>query len=152
MIEIKQITVGEFFNHYSYEELKAEYSEECRIHGMPIPKPDYDLYKIMENAGYMSVYGAFDGTDMVGFTCFLVSPNPHYSVLIGTIESIFVLKEHRKSKAGLDLLRTVKAVAVDKNVHGIFISAPASGVFSRVLQGMGLPKTNDIYFMEVASE
>ena len=146
MSDIRKISVADFFNHPSSADLLSSYGEECRISGMPRINPDRSVYDLMEKSGLVSIFGAFDGDNMDGFLVLLVSKNPHYSQLIGTIESIYVAKDKRKGGAGLELINKSKSVSKELGAVGIFISAPTHGVFGKVLEGLGAKNTNNVYF------
>jgi GNAT superfamily N-acetyltransferase len=144
--DVRQITVDEFFSHPSSDALLKEYGEECALVGMPKPNPNIEVYKQLEQSGLFKLFGAFNGDDMDGFLVFLISQNPHYSAVIGTIESIFTTKEARKSGAGTRLINTAKNLGKEYGAVGLFISAPAAGVFSKVLSGLGAKLTNNVFF------
>lgn len=143
---IKKITVNEFFADPLSSKILKEYGEECCICGMPEPNPNRETYRLMESGGFMHVWGAFDGGELVGCLVLLLAENPHYSSIIGTIESIFVEKDRRAGGAGKLLLNKAKSFSKDNGATGVFISAPASGVFSKVLKGSGVKHTNDVFF------
>ena len=152
MNDIKKITINQFFEHDDSSALMTEYADECRTCGMPEIDPDIDMYNAMENAGLLSIYGAFDGERLCGFMVLLVTRVPHYSKFIGTIESIFVAKDDRAGGHGMALLNHAKQLIKESEAVGLFVSAPAVGVFDKVLQGLDGKHTNNIYFWEMPNE
>jgi GNAT superfamily N-acetyltransferase len=146
-VEIKQCTVDEFFAHPGASALLAEYAAESAIAGMPTPNPNAERYAVLVQAGAAVPLVAFDGDDMLGFLVLLVALNPHYSAVIGVVESIFVASARRKTGAGLRLLREAENLAQSRGAVGFLVSAPLGGRFAEVLEAHGAYReTNRIFF------
>ena len=145
--QIQKMTVHEFFCSPNSKYLLNEYAGECAIAGMPTPKPDMALYTQMERHGAFHVLGALNNEyQLIGFASLLISPNPHYSAIIATVESIFVAQEHRASGAGIALIREAKQVSIDAGATGLFSSAPTGGSLDKVYAKMDCHCTNKVYF------
>jgi hypothetical protein len=72
---------------------------------------------------------------------------PHYGVLTGTVESLFVAMEHRECGAGIALLRAAKTLARDLGAAAMFVSSPAEGRLAKVLSASGYRETNRIFMV-----
>lgn len=150
-MDIKLLSVDEFFDRPEADILLSEYAVECGISGLPTPKPDVALYRMIEAAGAMKIYAAFDDDGMTGFINLLVTRNPHYSAVLGTIESIFVLKGKRSNGGvGLALLRKARKEAQALGAVGLLVSAPAGSSFEAVMNKMDAKKTNEVFFWSFA--
>jgi GNAT superfamily N-acetyltransferase len=145
--EVRKITVHEFFYNPNTESLLSAYADECAIAGMPMPKPDFDLYAQMEKVGAYHAFAVLnDDFKMVGFAGLLISQNPHYSALIGTVESLFIAKEQRSGGLGLEMIRALKKFADDKGAVGLFSSAPSNSTLESVYDRLDCRCTNKVYF------
>jgi GNAT superfamily N-acetyltransferase len=71
---------------------------------------------------------------------------PHYSVRIAVGESFFVSAEHRKTGAGLKLLKAAEDYAKEINSSGLLISAPLGGNLAEILPHVGYVETNRVFF------
>lgn len=150
-MEIRHFTVDDFFGHQGLSALLAEYAAESSIAGMPSPKPNVDIYRRLEASGAALCLGAVEGDELVGFLTLLVSLNPHYSAVIGVAESLFVAGAHRKSGAGLRLLREAEAVSKACGAVGFLVSAPYGGRLAEVLEASrSYRETNRIFFKALA--
>ena len=147
MITIELIPHSKLEADADFQALVAEYSEECSIAGMPETNRDYEQYERFEQAGFSRMFAAYNDEKLVGFLVLLVSPNPHYGCKIGTIESIFVGAEYRKSGAGLKLLKAAEDTAKGMGAVGIFVSAPAGSQLADVMSKMSpYTETNRVFF------
>ena len=142
MAEIRPCTVDDILG----SGLIPEYAYECRIAGLPAPDPDRKTYRAMESTGFIKLFGAYIGDVMVGFASVMVNSLPHYSRPVAVTESIFVSSTHRKSGAGLKLLRQAEQYAKNMGAVGILVSAPAGGKFAAVLERTAYRHTNQVYF------
>lgn len=145
-VEICQCGFEALANDPHFAALTAEYASESALGGMPKPAAHFDTYKRLEASGAMRVLCAFQGQTLVGFIILLVALNPHYSVLLATTESFFVAEAHRKTGAGLKLLRTAEEIAAELGAAGFLISAPTGGRLERLLPHTGFHETNRVFF------
>ena len=126
--------------------LVAEYAHECHIAGMPPCDYQGDIYRAMEKTGMVRLIGAYlDGT-LVGFCNLLVSRLPHYGKVVGTAESLFVAKAHRRTGAGIGLIRTAERTCAEAGAVAMLMSAPASGSMERLMPHLGYRHTNTVFF------
>lgn len=149
-IEIRRITVAEFFAAPNCDELLAEYAAESATEGLPHPLPHRDLYDAMERSGMFHLIGAYRDDELIGFLVLLISVNPHYSVVIGVTESYFVASTQRKSGAGLALLHEAEIVARGCGAVGCLVSAPSNGRLADVLPRIGYRETNRVFFRDLS--
>lgn len=145
-VTLSQISISEFFDDPSAEALLAEYADECALAGLPPPVPHRDIYLALERAGVVSMFGARVDGVLVGFIVLLTSMNPHYSVVLGAVESFFVAAAHRKSGAGVKLLREARRAAKDRGAVGLLVSAPFGGKLAAVLKrSKRFDLTNEVF-------
>ncbi len=147
MIVVKRVSADEFLARPEVPALIAEYANESSIGGLPAPAPNADLYRAMYASGTMHPLVAFDGEVMVGFAVLIVYRNPHYGVLMGVLESLFVGGEYRSGGAGLQLLKVAETFAAGVGAVGIFVSAPDESRLAQVMDAKrSYTLTNRAYF------
>lgn len=146
MVDIRHCTIAEIEQAANIAELLAEYAEESSISGLPHPSAQMGMYHIMEEAGALDTFGAFQDSLLVGFVSVLTYIMPHYGASASTTESYFVAKAYRKTGAGTILLRAAERHAQERGSSGLLVSAPHGGRLSRVLPLDGYRQTNDVFF------
>lgn len=140
--------MAEVEGNAAFPSLAAEYAAECAIHGLPAPIEKLATYRVIENTGLFHAYGAFLGDEVIGFIAVLTPVIPHYGVAITVAESFFVAQRHRKSGAGIKLLRRAEQHARDIKSPGLLISAPSGGQLAKVVPRLGYRETNRVFFRE----
>ena len=119
---------------------------------MPAYRIHVPTYEMLEDAGALAVFSADYQGEMIGFITILSNLMPHYSAKLSTIESFFVLHEHRRRGAGLGLLRVAERYAAELGSHGLFVSAPSNGQLAKVLPKFGYEQTNRTFFRKFEHE
>lgn len=151
MLQIKPLTISEFFADPATPGLLAEYAAECRLEGLPEPEPHQAIYLALERAGAVALFGAYGShkgaeNGLVGFVVVLVSMNPHYSQVLGAVESFFVAAEHRPSGAGLKLLERAEREAKYRGAIALLVSAPFGSKLAHVLwKKPAYDMTNEVF-------
>ena len=122
-LEIRQTTVAQLSSEPNFDEILAEYGAERELDGLPSPKADLDMYKKLEEIGGLQVFSAYFEGILIGFVNVLVSKNPHYGLDFAYTESFFVLKNHRKTGAGIELRKSAEKYAILKKCPALIVSA-----------------------------
>ncbi len=146
MISIRPITIAALEAAPNIWELLAEYGAESAIDGMPDPAVKVEAYRQLEAGGLLHAIAAHKEGELIGFITVLKAPLPHYSALVAVTESFFVAKAHRKTGAGLRLLRAAEKKARELGSPGLLVSAPFEGDLFYVLPRVGYAETNRIFF------
>lgn len=145
-VEIRPTTVAELEAlPYIYDFLD-EYAAESAVKGLPHPSAKAESYKNLEATGIFHIFGAFTSGELIGYITVLVSVLMHFDQMVATTESFFVRKAHRKTGAGLKLLRTAEKFAREQNSPGLLISAPLYGDLCELLPLVGYAPTSCIFF------
>jgi len=143
---IKKCTVSELETAPNFGALLDEYANECGAKGMPHPKANIEMYRVMESRGMIRVFAALVEGRLIGFVVVFTYVLPHYSEYISSTESIFVSSAERHTGAGLKLLRVAEQAARDTNSRGLLVSAPAGSDFAKVLELTDYKETNRAFF------
>lgn len=149
---IKKCTFDEIINHPNFETLASEYENEAKSTFMPPVKLTVDLYRNMEKLGILDVFGVFDEETLIGFAFILFTIIPHYSLKFTISDSLFIAKTHRKTGAGLKLIKAIEEDAKIDISPGILISAPSSGPLAELLPNIGYTEINRIFFKRMTNE
>jgi GNAT superfamily N-acetyltransferase len=149
-MEIVRSRVADVMDAPAFQKLAAEYEAEALIDGMPAPAARFEAYEALETAGMLHVFAATVEGGLVGFISVLVASLPRYGRPIAVSESFFVAKEHRKTGAGLRLLKAAENEARARGCPGLLVSAPADGTLSQVLPRVGFRESSRIFFKRLA--
>ena len=130
---IKQCTISEIESAPNIDYFLAEYAKESVSKDAPPHAAQMEMYKQMESAGALHTVGAFLDDLLIGVVNILKPVLPHYGVQVTFTESLFVLKEHRKTGAGLKLIAVAKNHAKEINAPILLISAPVGSDLAEIL-------------------
>ena len=148
---IQETTVEAIEQAPNLREILDAYASESSISGMPPYDAQMANYKQLEAAGILHVFAAYAGDRLIGLLVLIVSFLPHYNAKVATTESFFVDRAHRKTGAGMALLRTAEARAAELGAVGLFISAPRDGRLAKVMQAMpSYTETSRVFFRSLA--
>lgn len=114
-----------------------EYAAEAHSLELPSPSAQWNYYLQLEEIGNLFAIGCFDGDDLIGFAGVLVSTLPHHGKTIAITESLFVAGAHRKSGAGLSLIRASESLAKEKGSSCLLVNAPTGGLLEKVMPRIG---------------
>ena len=149
---IRPVKVADVEAAANLPDLLAAYAEECAIEGMPPPHAKLPMYRALEAVGAIQVVAGFADSQLAGFVIVISTELPHYGTVVSSTESFFVGKAWRKSGLGLALLKAAEAIALERGSPGLLVSAPAGGVLSRVLPGVGYAMSNQVFFKRLVHE
>ena len=127
--------------------LVAHYQELSNNIDIPL-NPDYDKYKKLYEAGCLVIVTARSGGLLVGYTCFLISPNMHYKTSLQAYQdAMFVRQDKRKTMlgAGIALLRESEKVLKARGVQLIQHHVKVYKDFSPMLERLGYSFVEKIY-------
>ncbi len=150
MLETRLTTVSELEVAPNFGALLEEYAAESSIYGLPHPKANIAMYKVMENSGMLKSFGAWVDGDLVGFITVLTVILPHYSEYVSVTESFFVSAQDRATGAGMRLLRCAENAAIVLKAKGLLVSAPMGSTLAQVLELTSYRETNRVFFKAVA--
>ena len=149
---VRQISIADLFAAPNLDALLAEYYAESAIAGLHDQARGVNVgaYTQLEAAGLLFALGAFADGSLVGALILLVAELPHYGIPVATTESFFVSSDHRKSGAGLALLRMAERVACEAGAKGLLVSAPIHGRLAEVLERSDYQESNRVFFRSLA--
>lgn len=108
---------------------------------MPL-NPNWDMYKEADKNGQLVWLIARDCGQIVGYSLFLISPNPHYKDFITAIEDIFyVVPDKRGSKIAVNLIKRSEKILKSRHVSVITHHAKFTNTFAQFLEKFGYKQT-----------
>ena len=127
-------------------ELFKHYASESKSDLLPPIVVDNTRYLALEQAGALHCIGVFDKeATLVGFTISLLHTLPHYSKPAFTMESFFVLEEHRSKGTGKTLMDATTELAKEHECCVMFMSAPLDSRLNLVAKSFGYTATHTDY-------
>ena len=145
--EIRSVTVADVMDSPRFEQMIAEYADECANPGMGVPKPNRLQYEAMANAGVFHVLGAYKGEELVGFMTYLLTPLAHFSKCAASTESLFLDPKYRHGLLGVRLIKTAFKQAKSLGAMGLYVCAPAGSQLEKLARAMNLKHTNTVFFL-----
>lgn len=149
MLTIARSSITAIAGAREFAALAAEYAAEAAINGLPPPAAKMETYRQLEAAGILQAFSAIEGGALIGFITLLAPVLPHYGVAVAVSESFFVARAHRKTGAGLRLLRAAEDAARALGSPGLLVSAPFGGRLFEILPRRGYVETNRVFFKKV---
>lgn len=149
MLTVEKIAIAGLFGAPEFPALLAEYALLATIDGMPAPAPQLATYQHLEDLGILHTFSAVSDGVLVGFIVLMASPLPKYPVVTVTTESFFVAAAHRKTGAGLKLLRAAEQFARHVGSPVVIVSAPSEGDLVNVLPRVGYRENSRIFYKRV---
>lgn len=145
-VTLKRCALDELTAAPNWTAMLDEYSTESAIDGLGSQDMQGETYKVIERAGLLHIVGAYLGAELIGFIGVLCSVLPHYGKKVGISESYFVAAAHRKTGAGLMLLKEAEKIAGEEGALGFLLSAPLGGRLASVLPAKGYAQTNEVFY------
>ena len=148
--EVREISVDALIADPQWPTIAREYEAECGTSDMVQCNVNWDMYRSIESCGQLKAFGAFVNGTLVGY-CFLVMVmHPKYSSLIGTTESIYVLREYRTAGVGLRLFRFVERMAHDLGAVAMLCSSGAESSMSKLMPALKYKHISNVFFKRFA--
>lgn len=130
-------------------QLLKEYAKDSKSSLAPNIKPSIEIYNNLENLGMLNCIALMSDKTMVGFIVLLTSMMPHYSEPATLVESIFILKEHRKFGTGKELIARAEKLVKDKGIKLMFLSAANGSRLEKATRFFGFKKTHATYIKRI---
>lgn len=122
-MEVKDVPVRAIYSSPEFEQIVREYSEESGNPDLGCGCPALDFYERMEGSGALRCAAAYEGDRIIGFVIVVTTLYPHFGKLVGTVESIWLSREHRAGGAGIRLIRKAQDMAREMGAVGIYFGA-----------------------------
>ena len=144
-------TVADIEASPKFVALALEHAREHQVEGMPPSVPDWPSYQCLEQAGLLYSWSATLEGSVIGYISIVVSVHPRCGVPLATTEGWFVVKEHRKTGAGLKLFKLAEAKSLELTGRNPLVGAPMDSDLSRAMVGLGYHEISRVLFKPVAA-
>jgi len=107
MISFRTGTIDEVLHDDNLRALlELHYAELTRNKEIAKLAPDWIRYRTLEDNGYLLTLLAFEGTALIGYSVFILSPHLHYMELkVALNDVMFLHPAHRLGYTGVRLIR-----------------------------------------------
>lgn len=142
IIEVKIDEVLPYLSH-----MFIEHREEVTTNKeLMILNPDMDTYYALEEQGRLIVLCVYKEGEVIGYSVNMIQPHLHYKDLVySSNDLLFVSKEYRNSKVGLQLIKDTEAVCKAKGSQFHLWHAKENTTLAELLPRMGY-SIQDIMF------
>ncbi len=149
MHELRPITVADM-QAQAAALLRAHWEEVAKRRDLMVLAPDWPRYEQMEANGALVAVGAYANGELVGYSLTLVGPHLHYvGLTVAQNDVLFVAKEHRHGRIGLDLIRKTEELAKDRGARLVSWHAKEGTALAALLPRLGYGVHEIIFAREV---
>lgn len=149
MYEIRKATASEMLSHAG--ELFAAHWDEIALNKQVMAlKPDGERYLAMEANGGLLILAAYQGDELVGYSVNFIMRHLHYADLnLASNDLLFVTKEHRKSRIGLQLIKATEQAAKEQGARLMLWHAKPNTALVELMPRMGYGVQDIIFSKEL---
>lgn len=146
MLDVRPCTIAEVFGSPEFLPLIEEYAAECAVLDLPHPRAQMASYEQLEVMGNLTAFGAWLDGALIGFIGVMLPKLLHYDETVAVSQSFFVGAAHRRTGAGLRLLKLAEGFSKEKKTPGFLVSAPLFSDLSDLLPQVGYTPCSAIFF------
>jgi predicted GNAT superfamily acetyltransferase len=149
MYEIRKATASEMLSHAG--ELFAAHWDEIALNKQVMElKPDSERYLAMEATGGLLILAAYHDDELVGYSVNFVMRHLHYADLnLASNDLLFVAKDHRKSRLGLQLIKATEQAAKEQGARLMLWHAKPNTALVELMPRMGYGVQDIIFSKEL---
>lgn len=149
MAAIRPATVTEVFEFG--EGLFREHWEEIALSKhLMVLNPSRERYLMMEAAGQILILAAWENDVMVGYSATFIERAMHYDDLLMAVNDvIFVRRDLRKTKAGLDLIAATESAAKERGARMMLWHAKQNTALAELMPRLGYGVQDVIFSKEI---
>lgn len=137
MHELRPITVADM-QAQAAALLHAHWEEVAKRRDLMVLAPDWPRYEQLEANGALLSVGAFVDGVLVGYSLTLVGPHLHYvGLTVAQNDVLFVAKEHRHGRIGLDLIRKTEEMAKERGARLVTWHAKEGTALAALMPRLG---------------
>ena len=86
---------------------------------------NWNVYAQFEQLGMLACCGAYDGNKLVGYAAVICTNHPHHkNIILGVVQVIFLEKEYRRGRNGIELISFVEHAALALGANHITFNIP----------------------------
>ncbi len=149
MTEIRLSNVDEMLANAGA--LFSEHWEEIALNKeVMVLKPDEAKYRAAEANGMLLILGAFEGTEVVGYSVNIVTNHLHYADLTTcSNDLLFVTEGKRNGRLGLQLIRETEKVAKERGARLMLWHAKLGTPLEKMMPRLGYGVQDIIFSVQI---
>lgn len=146
---IREVTIDDVF--IAITPLFVEHREETTTNKELMQlKPDMERYRLLEVKNILLVLAAYLEGKLVGYSVTFIDSHLHYADLVcANNDLIFVQKEYRNTKIGLNLIQETERIAKERGAKFMLWHAKEDTALSNLLPRMGCSVQDIVYSKEL---
>ena len=125
-----------------WQELETEFSDR-------VPAPHREVYDAMAAAGALIAFSATVDGAVVGYASAFLCRHPHYDMLLGQHDTLYLHPAHRNGSTGLRLMKAIEQEAFARGAERMMWTAKPGSAFERILQSKGYRTEETLYCKEL---
>lgn len=151
MYEIREATVDDVLaNPRTLALFEAHWDEVALNKQVMVLKPDTERYRAMESNGMLLILAAYAGEELVGYSVNFLVRHLHYADLnTASNDLLFVTKEHRAGRVGLQLIRATEAAAKERGAAIMLWHAKENTSLAALMPRLGYGVQDIIFSREI---
>lgn len=131
--------------------LLADHWEEIALNKQVMQlKPDVERYYALDDQGMLLLLGAYVDGELVGYSVNFLMNHLHYAELrVCSNDLLFIAKEHRQSKLGLQLIKRTEEEAKARGAQMVLWHAKPGTTLEALMPRLGYGVQDIIFSKEV---
>ena len=110
---------------------------------------DFDRYLKMEELGMHYIVFAFEGSKLIGYNSMLYAESPHTKEMTAMTDSMYILKDYRKSGLGSDMIKLAESEAKVRGCKHIMVTFKNSHPHPSIVEELGFFSYETIYAKQI---
>lgn len=106
-----------------------------------------DHYRTLDRAGALLLLGAFSGDQPIGYASAFLTPHHHYAFTVAWSDALYLAREFRLGRTGLDLIHAVESTAKQRGAHYVVWSPKISSALHRIMCAMEREPEEQTYWV-----
>lgn len=128
-----------------WQETEAEFSTAA-------PSPNRAIYDALASAGALIALTVTDEEAIVGYASAVLSPHPHYDMLIAQHDTLYLAPAYRRGSLGIRLMQAIEQESIERGAQRVMWHAKPGSQFSKLVERMGYHTEETIYCKELTCQ
>lgn len=115
--------------------------------------PDWDLYMLLEDKGYLMIFTVRDSGKLVGYFFATISPNLHCKGdFVVANDAIFLHPDYRKSRIGVNLFKFTEKCLAESGYNFLYVSTTERNKIDGLMSYLGYEKVETRFLKRIGRE
>lgn len=129
-----------------WEEVQHDTDEKCL-------EPDWELFLILEDRGYLKIFTARSCGKLVGYFFATINPDLHSkgNFFVGN-DAIFLHPNYRKGRVGIKLFQFTEKCLAEDGYDRLYVTTTEKNKIDRLMSYMGYKKVETRFLKKIGKE